>query len=747
MVSVSACKNPFLKKMLVEEGKGESSAVPKHTVIFSVEGGNGTLKVKADGVEETAKSPISIEQGKKVTFTAEPAAGYMIKEWKVDGAVITGNTENSYIHTVTKAVDVKVSFEALPSGKASYTVKHYREKPEGGYPAEPAEREILNGTVGADAAYTAKIYEGFTYNSSLTKINGTVQTSGTISAGSATAVELYYERKTVNVTFKLAGGAVDGNTDDVVKPGKYGTALTAPAPVKTGAVFKGWEPALPSSPLFPAVDAEYTAKWAALYTITFGVEGGTGGALKAKVDGNEITTGDSVEQGKSVVFTAEPSEGYVLEQWTNAGLAITEAGTDKTYTHTVTAAVDIKVSFAAPFVEGGASLILSPDKLDIQVKAVTSDGSAIAVEGCTETELTSGTATVLHAKGTVVILKGKIIELYCGDQGIQNKLTALNIQGLTALQVLACNYNQLTALNVQGLTALQELSCNYNQLTALNVQGCTALQWLWCERNQLTELNVQGLTALERLYCWENQLTELNVQGLTALQRLDCGGNQLTELNVQGLTALKELFCGSNQLTALNVQGLTALKELFCGENQLTALNVQGCTALKELSCGGNQLTALNAQGCTALQDLFYSGEQLTALNVQGCTALERLYCYGHQLTALNAQGCTALERLYCYGHQLTALNVQGCTALQTLWCYNNQLTADAFKKLFDDLPVRADSDDAKCYLYTEETGVSEGNHTDFTAPQDLKDAFDNAKNNKKWKMYKWNGNWPGVEI
>ena len=208
----------------------------------------------------------------------------------------------------------------------------------------------------------------------------------------------------------------------------------------------------------------------------------------------------------------------------------------------------------APFVEGGASLILSPDKLNIQVKAVTSDGSAVAVEGCTETELTSGAQTVLRAKGTVVILKDKITELYCSE-------------------------------------------------------------------NQLTELNVQGLTALKTLSCWGNQLTALNVQGLTALEWLSCSKNQLTELNVQGLTALQELYCNSNQLNA------------------------------------------------------------------------------------------------------------------------------DAFKKLFTDLPARQDSDDAKCILYTEETGVTEGNHTDFTAPQDLKDAFDNAKTVKKWRMYKWNGSWPGVEI
>ena len=250
----------------------------------------------------------------------------------------------------------------------------------------------------------------------------------------------------------------------------------------------------------------------------------------------------------------------------------------------------------APFVEGGASLILSPNKLDIEVKAVTSDGTPVTVEGCTETELTSGTETVLHAKGTVVILKGKIIKL----------------------------------------------NCHNNQLTALNVQGCTSLQVL---------------------SCW---------------------GNQLTALNVQGLTALQELYCSGNQLTALNVQGLTALQTLICSSNQLTALNAQGCTALQELRCGDNQLTALN---------------------------------------------------------------VQGLTALQGLYCYNNQLTAQAFTKLFDDLPQITSSYGGYCVLCTEESGVSEGNYTDFTDQPDLAAAFNNAKTVKKWKMYKRNGSGSGVEI
>ena len=79
--------------------------------------------------------------------------------------------------------------------------------------------------------------------------------------------------------------------------------------------------------------------------------------------------------------------------------------------------------------------------------------------------------------------------MYCS----RNQLTALNVQGLSDLQVLDCRSNQLTELDVQGLSALQRLYCNSNQLTTLNVQGLTALQWLLCHNNRLT---AQALTSL-----------------------------------------------------------------------------------------------------------------------------------------------------------------------------------------------------------------------------------------------------------
>ena len=346
----TACPNNAGDSGSGNSGGGGGTPVSKYAVNFGVEGTGGTLKAKADGVTETETSPITVQKGKTVTFTATPEAGYAVKEWKVDGAVVTGNTSNTYTCTVTKAVTVKVSFLA---GETSYTVKHYQEKAEGGYPTEPTETENKTGTVGTNAAYTPKTggaYEGFTYNSNLTKVNGTVQPSGTIKPDGSTVVELFYERNTVNVTFNLAGGNVSGNAGPIVKTGKYGAPLTAPAPVKTGFVFKGWNPEPPTPFLYPAANAEYTAQWVPIYTISFGVTG-TGGTLKAKVDsGTAIDTSPiTVEQGKTVTFTATAAAGYEVDTWTVTPISALQSGTGTTGSAkaaiTVSAATEVKVTF------------------------------------------------------------------------------------------------------------------------------------------------------------------------------------------------------------------------------------------------------------------------------------------------------------------------------------------------------------------------------------------------------------------
>ena len=84
------------------------------SVNFNVVGGNGALTAKAGGV--TVPAGAWVAENASVVFTAAPAAGYRVKEWKLDGVVIAGNKTNAYTHAdLTANILVTVEFEAIPS--------------------------------------------------------------------------------------------------------------------------------------------------------------------------------------------------------------------------------------------------------------------------------------------------------------------------------------------------------------------------------------------------------------------------------------------------------------------------------------------------------------------------------------------------------------------------------------------------------------------------------------------------------
>jgi hypothetical protein len=409
------------------------------------------------------------------------------------------------------------------------------------------------------------------------------------------------------------------------------------------------------------------------HAVTFSVEG-ENGSIKAKVDDVEITSGAKVKKDKVVKFVATTASGYKVKEWKVDGVVVV-ANTSTVYTHTVTKAVSVKVSFELVPV-AKVVLTLDPAKKDINVTVSTADGSEIKVEGCTEQTLASGDETTLNATGEKVTLIGKIIRIDCS----KNQLTGLDLHECTSLQRLNCSINQLSSLNVKGLTALQDVNC------------CV---------NALPELDVQGLTALQELYCNKNQIKTLNMHGCVALKMLNCGGNQLKNVDVQGLNALETIWCYENELSTLNLQGLTYLQDLDCHDNQFSALSVQGLPALTKLTC------------------------------------------YKNELPELVVQGLATLKELDCANNKLTGLNVSGCTALKKLDCTGNQIKVEAMTELLKALPTCTD---AKAALYTEKTGVVEGNCKVFTTSESLKAAFNEAKG-KNWKLQKEEagGNWVDI--
>lgn len=128
-------------------------------------------------------------------------------------------------------------------------------------------------------------------------------------------------------------------------------------------------------------------------------------------------------------------------------------------------------------------------------------------------KLGSGTATE-NADGTVT-------------------LSDADLSALAAMTTLDLPTGGVTSLAGLGYcTGLTTLKCGFNKLTELNLSGLTQLTTLWCHRNQLTTLDVSGLTRLADLWCHQNNLSALDITQLSSLYKIYCGnqndGRELT---------------------------------------------------------------------------------------------------------------------------------------------------------------------------------------------------------------------------
>ena len=229
------------------------------------------------------------------------------------------------------------------------------------------------------------------------------------------------------------------------------------------------------------------------------------------LDKNELELGIGESSKLSITITPANASNKKIT-WTSDNSGIAEVDQNGNVTGkaegnaviTVTTEDGGETATCTVKVEKGAILILSPDKKDIRIKAITSSHSNITVIGCTQTELTSEVEQTLHATSNRVILKGDITNLFCCN----NKLTNLYVQGLNNLESLYCYRNQLTSLNVQGLNNLKLLYCGLNKLTKEafrklfdDLPARTAEDYarciLYAERTDITEGNYTGFTKEE----------------------------------------------------------------------------------------------------------------------------------------------------------------------------------------------------------------------------------------------------------
>lgn len=339
--------------------------IKKYAVTYSVIGTNGTLDATVNSAD--INSGDLINHGSDVVFTAVPATGYKVKEWKKDGSTVVGNTTNSYTITgLTASATVSVEFEII-----TYTVTYSVT----GTPANGTLAAAVNstpvatgGTVnyGSNVVFTATPSAGYRvkeWRKEGTVVTGNTTNSYTISGITANAtVTVEFELITYTVTFSVVGTPANGTlaatvnsapitTGGAVNQGSNVVFTATPAAnykvkewKKDGAVIEGNTTTTYTLNDLQA-NATVTVEFELVtFTVTFAVEGGNG-AIQAKVDGSLIASASAVQATKNIVFSAIPVPGYQVKSWT-VGTTVQPDETGSTFTYNnLLANISVKVEF------------------------------------------------------------------------------------------------------------------------------------------------------------------------------------------------------------------------------------------------------------------------------------------------------------------------------------------------------------------------------------------------------------------
>lgn len=370
-------------------------ALPKATVEFSVvdkdgsavEGGfDGTIQAtvarngqSTPSEKVTSETLTNVYRDSKVTFAAEPAAGYKVTKWLLNGEEQTtppvldiGEGDNG----TTKKVQVQ--FEKI-SNEITYAIDPTSDTGHGAAldvtflaKTSTSSEAVKSGnsvtTSGVLTVTVNGLNDGYEIES--WTLNGAPYTSTdgkltcNVSETQGADIKVTIVRKSYQITFSATeGGTITAKVDE--------TALTSPASVKgdkqvtftastpeTGYEFVGWK--VDETTIQGDTNLTYTLDVSkdttvqvcytlttAKYQVTYGIiqtEGQENGTLAV----SGLDSSGKANAGSNITFTATPAEGYQVKQWYNAATSGTEIGVAENTTYEIknlTANASVYVQF------------------------------------------------------------------------------------------------------------------------------------------------------------------------------------------------------------------------------------------------------------------------------------------------------------------------------------------------------------------------------------------------------------------
>ena len=381
-----------------------------YTVTFSVSdtggGANGTLSATAERkgkAYDTFGNGSTVYEGATVTFTAEPADGYRVKEWQVDGSVYEDAATNTTLTlTPTKNTNVTVQFTPIgdtatfstgENGRITSVKLGEQEVPNfaGGFVLTPGASIEVTAEPAAGYEVEQWLVNGVKQSETGNTLTYTAKETGSVGA----AISVSFRQVKYSVTWGGTHGTVavagyDGNQADI----RGGTDVTFTATPANGYKFDHWTvnetEQTETSTTFtwtvpngkaetPAVN-EYNIQAVCVpdtqsYTVTYAAEAPENGTVTTPGgSGGSIT----VAAGTNLTFTAHPNQYYHVKTWKLDGNPVDGSANQNTYTlsnvagdHIVTVVFDKAVSYTVGYqVEGGnGTLKATKNGTDLNLEA------------------------------------------------------------------------------------------------------------------------------------------------------------------------------------------------------------------------------------------------------------------------------------------------------------------------------------------------------------------------------------------
>ena len=351
-----------------------SKALPQYDFTLSVdslgdEGDGGTVSAEITRKGMSAYEQENLEAGthsfyrdSNITITAVPNAGYRVQDWTINGQTTADTAASKTLYNLQDETTVQVRFVKLVTG---ITFGPTDENSEGGYLSEAianGESILKDAADGANIAarvpikFTAEVkpgyeIEGWYVNNVRDDSAGTGETYTYPNTTSANSI--YIAPRFQQVEYNITTGdnvTVNGQNSTTARGGE---SLTFTAVPPAGQNVTGWtvngkavagngntltwtvENGCLTKPNVTAyhVEAQFSA---GEYKVTYSQP--ANGTLSASV-----ADGTPVNGGTKVTFTAEPNEGYEIDEWTVNGHSVANSGS--TYTLNVTENSTVAVTF------------------------------------------------------------------------------------------------------------------------------------------------------------------------------------------------------------------------------------------------------------------------------------------------------------------------------------------------------------------------------------------------------------------